>query len=1060
MKPVKLIISAFGPYAGLTPEIDFEQFEDKGLFLISGDTGAGKTTIFDAICFALYGTTSGSFRDTKNLRSEYAKPDADSFVDFYFTHQGHKYHVWRQPAYERKKQRGEGVITEKEKAVFYSEGDIPTEGVTQVNAAVKELLHIDEKQFKQIAMIAQGEFWNLLNAKTDQRTEILRTIFMTNGYKAIEYKLKDRMDAGNSRCLSAEQSIIQYFRDVKADEEDVHFEELSELQEKAGSSKSAWNLDELLRVTESVITADKDRQKTVESRRVTEETELKRLTTVLANAKTNNKFIERLDELEEENRILSLKKQEIDELEAVLKRQKAASHEVKPAYDLWESKKREIKNTEEKIKEYELKRNTETDKAWKAAERLEKAEKHQDEASELLIHINRIKEEEPKYLRRDELKAELSKLQDLQKRYQEKQTDLEQADTELKARINSLKDILEKSGSKPNELMKVRTEGENLQRLSDTVKDILDKKSDELNKKREDLDTKQKKYSSAFSEYEEAVKDRLKAEKILESSRAGILAEGLKEGEKCPVCGSVHHPEPAKLPEIFISEDELESIKARETELQSKKSDANTAAEVAKKALEVFEGQMVTDILGCLRDSILDIRIESKETDVLLDELKKSFKVLQEKTSENTSKIIELEKECNDLTEAGEELKKAEGEETENLEKERRELETKIHETGTDITRYNTELETLKDLSYPDGAAAASEKKKAEDRHNEITTEINNASAAKIQAEKDLTAVKSELKTLESALNDNRDKEKILKDGLDGKILSQGFNSLDEMLGLVVSEDVIAGSEAVINRYRQDTAANSRQLAQAKEDAKGKTKVDIEALNSDCMKQEGIVLSIRKLENDISNRIKNNEEKQTNILKLRPDYEKASRDYNISRKLYELVRGTSGNGKITLEQYIQAAGFDGIIAAANRRLQPMSDNQYELHRKEDSLGRKSNNFLDLEVLDNYTGHRRPVGNLSGGESFKASLSLALGLSDTVSSNLGGVQMDALFIDEGFGTLDRKSIDSAMDILINLSGSNKLVGVISHREELIENIPQQIRVRKTKNGSQIEIDKGI
>lgn len=176
--------------------------------------------------------------------------------------------------------------------------------------------------------------------------------------------------------------------------------------------------------------------------------------------------------------------------------------------------------------------------------------------------------------------------------------------------------------------------------------------------------------------------------------------------------------------------------------------------------------------------------------------------------------------------------------------------------------------------------------------------------------------------------------------------------------------------------------------------------------------------------------------------------------------MYELVRGTTGNGKITLEQYIQAAGFDGIIAAANRRLQPMSDNQYELHRKEDSLGKKSNNFLDLEVLDNYTGYRRPVGNLSGGESFKASLSLALGLSDTVASNLGGVQMDALFIDEGFGTLDRKSIESAMDILINLSGTNKLVGVISHREELIENIPQQIHVKKTKTGSQIDIEMGM
>ena len=189
-------------------------------------------------------------------------------------------------------------------------------------------------------------------------------------------------------------------------------------------------------------------------------------------------------------------------------------------------------------------------------------------------------------------------------------------------------------------------------------------------------------------------------------------------------------------------------------------------------------------------------------------------------------------------------------------------------------------------------------------------------------------------------------------------------------------------------------------------------------------------------------------------------FEKACREYAVCSGLYNLVRGQTGNGKITLEQYIQAAGFDGIIMAANRRLLPMSDGQYELYRQEDSPGKKSSTFLDLEVLDNYTGCRRPVGNLSGGESFKASLSLALGLSDTVSSSLGGIQMDALFVDEGFGTLDRRSIENAMNILINLSGTSKLVGVISHREELIESIPSQIRVQKTREGSDITVEDGI
>ena len=210
----------------------------------------------------------------------------------------------------------------------------------------------------------------------------------------------------------------------------------------------------------------------------------------------------------------------------------------------------------------------------------------------------------------------------------------------------------------------------------------------------------------------------------------------------------------------------------------------------------------------------------------------------------------------------------------------------------------------------------------------------------------------------------------------------------------------------------------------------------------------------------LEHRIETNRGKYDAIEKQRADLEKNSKENTICTRLHKLVTGNIGGGqrRITLEQYVQAAGFDGIIAAANRRLLPMSDDQFELYRT-DPQGKKSMEYLDLGVLDNYTGHRRPVGNLSGGESFKASLSLALGLSDTVSLNLGGIQMDALFVDEGFGTLDRKSIENAMDILINLSGANKLVGVISHREELMD-IPQQIRVKKTKKGSHITIETGV
>ena len=260
MKPVKLILSGFGPYADKTPEIDFTQYDEKGLFLIAGDTGAGKTTIFDAICFALYGETSGTYRDTRNLRSEYAKPDVVSYVDFYFTHQGKQFRVYRQPAYERKKQRGEGMIQVTEKACFYPEGEAPIEKVSAVNKAIQELLQIDFCQFKQIAMIAQGEFRELLNAKTEDRTRVLRTIFMTEQYQKIGYLLKEKRGAALSGLKSTQQSMQQYFLDAKAEEETEIESRLTELQEKIKGSESIWNLEEIIEILEEIIETDQENE--------------------------------------------------------------------------------------------------------------------------------------------------------------------------------------------------------------------------------------------------------------------------------------------------------------------------------------------------------------------------------------------------------------------------------------------------------------------------------------------------------------------------------------------------------------------------------------------------------------------------------------------------------------------------------------------------------------------------------------------------------------------------------------------------------------------------------
>lgn len=1060
MKPIKLVISAFGPYGGKLPEIKFDDFEEKGLFLISGDTGAGKTTIFDAICFALYGTTSGTYRDTKNLRSEYAKDSSQSYVDFYFSHQGREFHVYRQPSYERQKQRGSGVIIEKEKAVLYEAGQAPIEGLTQVNHAVKELLHIDEKQFKQIVMIAQGEFWDLLNAKTDQRTEILRTIFLTSGYKNIEYRLKDRMDASYRIKARAEESIIQHFGDVSADQEDGLFDELEELKARAKDSKSLWNADEILDIMKRLILSDQNSLKDRKEELKKAGAALKQNNEMLALAQTNNSFIEKRNKLEKEKEELEKRRTEMEEQSLLLDRQKKATRNVKPSYDAWMKKCEEASLTQRQMQTTESNLELAGAAAKQAQEVLEGAKQLEPEVDELKQRISRIDEEEQNYRQKETLEAKLRELEERDKAISTDEANLRECEGSLKERMEALSKTVRELKGSPAERIEAKNEGERLAELLSDLDGILGEQLPEREKREKLLFRKQKAFLDARGRYEEVSGKRQEAEHMLEDSRAGILAAKLVEGEKCPVCGSLHHPEPARLLESSISEDDFKGLQEEETRLYEKKNHANTEAEIAKTSLEEFEGQLRITILDCMESPLLDMDVEEAPLRELIRTVKEAKSQAEQRSGENHKKRISLDKACKVLEKAEKDLEAAQGAETEKLRSQREKLDADRQIIKQELTETRAILKTLEKLSFPDWKTAKKERSQAEKKKKKILDDIARAEEEKRKADHNVTAAMSELQTLKGSLKQQKRDEEARRRELDQEVRANGFLSVEEMLTWVAKEADIAVLDKGIQEYHQAVAMNQKQLFDAETDAKGKKRIDIEALQAVCDEQSANVEWIRRSCHNSENRIRTNEEKQKHILGRREELEKAGKEYSICKRLYELVKGTTKNGKITLEQYIQAAGFDGIIAAANRRLLPMSDGQYELYRREDSLGKRSNHFLDLEVLDNNTGHRRPVGNLSGGESFMASLSLALGLSDTVSSNLGGVQMDALFVDEGFGTLDRKSIDSAMEILISLTGSNKLVGIISHREELMENIPQQIKVRKTKDGSQITVELGL
>lgn len=1072
MRPVKLIISAFGPYAGTMPEINFEPFEEKGLFLISGDTGAGKTTIFDAVSFALFGCASGSYRTNKNFRSEYADDTVKSFVEFHFSHQGRNYRIRRSPQYERAKLKGTGTITEKETAVFQCEGELPIEGITNVNLAVENLLHINVKQFRQIVMIAQGEFRTLLNADTKERTEILRTIFMTGAYKDIEFRLKKKKDSNQGKRIAAEQSMIQYFNDALAGPDSHYAQKLPAMRDKLISSGHIWDTDELLDLLDSLIKEDTACLEDTELKLREEEGRLKDRENALALAESANKLLDRVISLQEEKRQLDEKEKDIELLRKEVQRKKTASHLIKPVYDMWKLQVRECRRLEDQLEKTAARQKAAEAAREKADEKIRLAVSRENEIKELNTKASKIKEDVDKYRQRDRLRQDIKTLKDREEKLACRKEKLEEEEKALNSRIRSLTEKIARLSPAPEKKLKLEVKEEKLGTLKNRIHDVFHSMIPDLERQRKRYQETVEVFNSARKQYQKARMEKDRAEDILDRCRAGILARNLQEGEACPVCGATHHPCPAELPLEYVSEEELKRLSGLEAKASETKEQAARQVEKAKTKYETAQERTREEILACLRKESFAGLGEGSPTcpdrpdpeDLSFEDLsgllETERKAVDESLSKNHRELQKAIEDAGALEAAGKDLEKARGEDQEQLYEEKKRLARETEENKLSLSRKQVLSDSLENLSYQNAGEALAAAKEAEEQAEKYSADIHTARENLQEAIKEQSAAG----TAYQNCCETREKKELEKEEQRNRfrntLADHGFLSEEEYLKYAVGEEEIAADDKAINSHEKTREANTVSLKNALADAEGKERVDLEALQKETEGQRLAVGSLRKEKTDIVYRLKTNKEKYKNISSQKDSFEKYKKAEAISARLYNLVTGQTGKKKITLEQYIQATGFDSIIRAANRRLRPMSDGQYELYRQEDDTGRKSNTFLNLEVFDNFTGHRRPVSDISGGESFKAALSLALGLSDTVASNLGGIQMDTLFVDEGFGSLDAKSISSTMDILMNLSGADKLVGIISHREELMENIPQQIRVTKDKNGSHIEIDTGL
>lgn len=917
MRPLKITMSAFGPYAGEVT-LDMQKLGKSGIYLITGDTGAGKTTIFDAISYALYGEASGNYRENTTLRSKYASADTPTFVELEFEYNNEIYKINRNPEYPRPNKRGEGFTKQSANAeLVMPDGSVITK-IKEVSAKVEEIIGINKNQFSQIAMIAQGDFRKLLNCETNERSKIFRKIFKTEPYHNIEIKLSSLFNELKRNREKEKSGIEQYINQLKCNENDTLSLEL----ERAKSGDVL--IEDVIKLAGEIINKD-----------------------TLEYTKTQ-KNIESINE-------------EIEKINSNIK-----------LYENQEATKKEYAKASAKLEELKTKRN-ECEKAYKSAEA------QRERLDDLTRKINLINSKMPKY---DELKS-------LENSINERAQSFEKSNNLLKLKQQEITLLEKEIDEKSKALEEVKGTDLLVQKLN-VQKEEISKKAEALKELKTEIDrckTEQKNLKnaqsfakSALDEYGALENEYNQIYIAFFNEQAGIIADELKDGEPCPVCGSTSHPN-----------------LARKSENAPSQADVESAQNLVKKAQE--KADKARDTASALKSRFDEIAANVKSS------AKKLFGTDDNVFDNYNSNINALKKEYDDtlalLKTANEKLNLYQ-----KLDKEIPKIQEKQKSLSDEISTLNTQ--------------------KASDE------------AFISENAKRVTSIKSELDFESADLAKDKLKEYTnLSDDIKNAI-EKSKNDFDDIKS---KYDTQKGTKASLENA----------LKEFKE-------IDLASLNEKSLKLNEYKKDVDKTAKSLYSRIESNKLLVDNISEKRDILKEYDDKYVWLKSLSETANGDiSGKEKITLETFVQMTYFDSIIRKANIRLLTMSDGQYELVRRSDAETLKKNEGLALDVIDHFNGSSRSVSTLSGGESFMASLCLALGLSDEIQSSNGGIKLDTMFVDEGFGSLDGEALDRALSALTSLSQGNRLVGIISHVDALCDRIDNKIVITKDRTiGSNAQI----
>ena len=924
MKPLKLTMSAFGSYAGKNV-IDFTG-QQQGIFLITGDTGAGKTTIFDAITYALYNQTSGGERNGNMMRSQYAQPETETYVELEFLYRGQTYRVRRNPDYKITKTLKNGKIREQKVPhsveLTLPDGTVFPEKKNATDAKIIEILGLTADQFSQIVMIAQGDFLKLLYTKSDERKIIFSKLFRTDIYWKIQENLRrksmemDERIQENDRAFEQEKSRI------------IPLPESEELP-----------LDELVeRLRERLKDALKEQN-------------LRR-----ANVEELNKKI--------------TKYEEINKLFVSLEKIRQTGKEL------------EARQAESKERRQQIENARKADKVLVAEQQNLRQQQAVEQSAQAIAKMGETLADDQEMF--ETLKTQLQEAEAKQKR--------EVADTQKKMLA------LEQSFPSYEALQNARSEEQQAKKvwedLGKTSEESFHKKAagiaalKEQQKRQEQVveQTKKNWEQTSLSASESAKHYEHMYEAFLKE-QAGILAENLSAGCPCPVCGSTVHPDPAKLSDHAVTELEVEQAKKTRAAAEEKRDLAYAAFEAEKT-----EKQKLAQA------------VEKEEADFVLAQT-----IAKQQRKEAEQNYVSLQK---------------------------------IAEQIREKLVYPSLAEAKKQYAAMQKALEAAEQEIAKKRQkvSELAEAMNTLKGQKLaEEENQKTAKKLAVKT-------EKEYAKLLK--------KSGFVSEETYHLAILPERSRSKLEREEKEYESQCLRQQSEQKLLEKQVSGKTYTDTTELNERLKAEKQALKEAEKTYMELHTAYENDRSVLQNCAVYLEKGKKLEREDQVIKSLSKTANGRlSGSAKIDFETYIQRQYFKQIIHEANKRLLTMSNHQFILKLKEEAnTGRKTNEGLDLSVYSLVTDSERDVKTLSGGESFLAALAMALGLSDIVERSAGAIHPDMMFIDEGFGSLDAQSRQQAIEVLAELAGDSRMVGIISHVTELKEQIDRKLVVSRTDKGS--------